>query len=230
MAAAAGIAVLAHAALIGLLGASVELGKAVGPSMVPTLLLQGIDHPVSDEVGVEAPPAVPPVREASGQARKPASAKPAAVAGEPVIAAIPEEPAEGAGTGAAVAAGPPGPAMPQGPSPGPGTAAGDPATGEGGGGPAGTQAPDTASVLEQIRAKLQASLVYPPMARIQGIEGTVQLRFSVGSDGKPTGVQVVKSSGFDVLDDAALATLEKAAPLPQVAVKIKVPVVYDLEQ
>ena len=46
--------------------------------------------------------------------------------------------------------------------------------------------------------------VYPMRARRRGFEGFVVLRVRVSATGKPVSVQVVGSSGHDVLDDAAV--------------------------
>jgi periplasmic protein TonB len=44
---------------------------------------------------------------------------------------------------------------------------------------------------------------YPKRSEEKGEEGTVVLRFLVGTDGRVTSAQLVKSSGFDRLDSAA---------------------------
>jgi protein TonB len=88
---------------------------------------------------------------------------------------------------------------------------------------------DGADPLDAIRELIESHLVYPPMARLQGIEGTVGVRFDVSAAGEPTGLAVVESSGFEILDEAALATVERAAPLPLVSPTVKVPVVFQLE-
>jgi periplasmic protein TonB len=46
--------------------------------------------------------------------------------------------------------------------------------------------------------------------------GTVLVHFKVGPDGKLLSRTVEKSSGSKVLDDAAVATLDRAAPFPPV--------------
>jgi len=50
---------------------------------------------------------------------------------------------------------------------------------------------------------------YPHQARRQGWEGTVVLRIYVQADGVPSSVEIVRSSGHSVLDDAALRTLRR---------------------
>ena len=50
---------------------------------------------------------------------------------------------------------------------------------------------------------------YPMAARRMGLEGTVVLRVVVAPDGSPASVVVLQSSGHDVLDAAALETVQK---------------------
>ena len=51
--------------------------------------------------------------------------------------------------------------------------------------------------------------VYPQLARERGWEGVVLLSVFVQSDGKPGKVNVEKSSGYKILDDAALKAIRK---------------------
>jgi len=50
---------------------------------------------------------------------------------------------------------------------------------------------------------------YPRIARQRGWEGTVRLNVFVDKDGIPNQVDIQRSSGFDILDKAALKTVEK---------------------
>ncbi|MFT3931022.1 MAG: energy transducer TonB [Spongiibacteraceae bacterium] len=50
---------------------------------------------------------------------------------------------------------------------------------------------------------------YPAVALRQGWSGTVQLRVLVLPDGSPSSINVAKSSGKKVLDDAAIAAVQK---------------------
>ena len=51
--------------------------------------------------------------------------------------------------------------------------------------------------------------VYPPMARSMGEEGKVVLRVKVSAQGLPINVDIKQSSGFQRLDEAALAAVER---------------------
>jgi periplasmic protein TonB len=50
---------------------------------------------------------------------------------------------------------------------------------------------------------------YPEQAMINKWEGTVTLRVVVGSDGRPSSIEVAQSSGHEILDDAAKDCVEK---------------------
>ncbi|MDB5872156.1 MAG: tonB [Ramlibacter sp.] len=50
---------------------------------------------------------------------------------------------------------------------------------------------------------------YPPLSKRLGEQGKVELRVLIGADGMPQKAELAKSSGFDRLDQAALATILK---------------------
>ena len=77
--------------------------------------------------------------------------------------------------------------------------------------------------------------VYPEIARIRGEQGRTVLRVSVGADGLPHDISVSVSSGYPVLDSAALSAVRDwrfvpatrgNTPVPAVA---EVPVRFQLE-
>jgi len=69
---------------------------------------------------------------------------------------------------------------------------------------------------------------YPRLARERGIEGVVHLRFKVKPQGDVDRVEIVKSSGSDILDTASVRTLYNAGPLPFVHGWVEVPIAYVL--
>lgn len=91
---------------------------------------------------------------------------------------------------------------------------------------------------DYIRALMAALLQhrsYPPEARRQRARGVVQLRFTVGRDGHVLASNVARSAGHAVLDEAALAVLAAADPLPAIpaslgrdTLTVTVPVEYAL--
>lgn len=72
--------------------------------------------------------------------------------------------------------------------------------------PAQTQAPAPAVPLGRVPARLtyRPEPVYPPAARREGQVGTVRLRLEVRADGRVGEVLVAETSGFTLLDQAAV--------------------------
>lgn len=68
----------------------------------------------------------------------------------------------------------------------------------------------------KVVAKLRRALRYPSEARSRRLNGVVQVRFVVGSSGDVGSVGLAASSGSPILDDAALATVNRAAPFPPI--------------
>ena len=68
----------------------------------------------------------------------------------------------------------------------------------------------------KVRRKLRRSLRYPRQARSARIEGAVVVGFTVAGNGSVTGVRVVEPSGHRILDSAAIATVERAAPFAEI--------------
>jgi protein TonB len=64
--------------------------------------------------------------------------------------------------------------------------------------------------LGTVRKSLERSKVNPRSS----MKGTVLIRFTLGANGEVLSRHVEKSSGSKVLDDAAMAALERAAPFP----------------
>lgn len=68
----------------------------------------------------------------------------------------------------------------------------------------------------QIATRLRRALQYPREAQRQGIRGEVHVRFTVNAAGQATGISVARSSGSPVLDQAAVATVQRASPFPAI--------------
>jgi periplasmic protein TonB len=103
-------------------------------------------------------------------------------------------------------------------------------------GPALRQAPPTPIAarthdLASVRAGIARTLVYPPNARRNGLQGKVILEFVLLAEGRIRDLVLRTSSGFPTLDAAALAAVEAAAPFPPpgVDVLVVVPVVFRAE-
>jgi len=65
-----------------------------------------------------------------------------------------------------------------------------------------------------IRNHLESFKYYPASARRRGIEGRVEVGFTLTHDGAADQVAVLHGSGYAVLDHAALETVYRAQPFP----------------
>lgn len=78
--------------------------------------------------------------------------------------------------------------------------------------------PDPATITERLRTRLQQSLRsyfhYPRLARHRGWEGRVEVGLRVEADGNLSDIRIVRTSGFAVLDRAALASVGRIRRLP----------------
>jgi protein TonB len=72
--------------------------------------------------------------------------------------------------------------------------------------------------LGQINDHVQRAKVNPRSA----IAGTVIMRFTIDIDGKLLSKEIAKSSGSKVLDDAATAALDRAAPFPPIPPEVSI--------
>lgn len=70
--------------------------------------------------------------------------------------------------------------------------------------------------LGQIYRQLERAKVSAPSRR----SGTVVMRFTIGLDGKLLSKEIVSGSGVTMLDDAAKAALDGAAPFPPIPPKV----------
>ena len=68
-----------------------------------------------------------------------------------------------------------------------------------------------AAVLKIARPlyKQNTSPPYPPKARRMGYEGIVMLKVLINESGRVNNLEVLKSSGYDILDRAALSTVKE---------------------
>ncbi|MBI5560833.1 MAG: energy transducer TonB [Deltaproteobacteria bacterium] len=86
----------------------------------------------------------------------------------------------------------------------------------------------TARIFNSIRR----NTYYPLPARESGMEGRVITAFRVESDGNISAIKVKVSSGFTILDAAALKIIEKSLPLPSPpagGLMVEVPLVFSLK-
>ncbi len=63
-----------------------------------------------------------------------------------------------------------------------------------------------------LKIKVESVLKYPELAAISGYQGTLFIKFDILKDGSLGSVDVLKSSGYKILDDEALRAIRSAAP------------------
>lgn len=92
-------------------------------------------------------------------------------------------------------------------------------------------------LLGELRTRLSWHLTYPPLARSRGWEGTVLLSLRVESDGALDKIRLERSSGYAVLDNAALNSLKRLDHLVEARggrrsrhIDMQLPVIYQLTE
>jgi len=87
-----------------------------------------------------------------------------------------------------------------------------------------------------VKQKIEEKKEYPQEARRKEIEGIVNIRFTILSDGQVNEIEIVKSSGYKILDNSAVSTIKKSNPFPTLPeelntpyVQIEVNLVYNLK-
>lgn len=76
-----------------------------------------------------------------------------------------------------------------------------------------TALPDYGWLMNTLRAKLEQVKVYPASAKAGHVQGRVVVQVSIGGDGRIVNPEIEESSGYLVLDQAALDALQAASPL-----------------
>lgn len=98
------------------------------------------------------------------------------------------------------------------------------------------QAESKARVISIIYNKLSQHFIYPKLAQKRNWQGKVLLSLRVSSNGKINNVKINRSSGYSVLDQAAVNSLMKIGNLPQLSswlpyeIDLNLPVVYQLTE
>ncbi len=69
------------------------------------------------------------------------------------------------------------------------------------------------SYLRGLKNRIEYIWKYPEEARREGIEGQLLMKFTIEKSGKVTDVEVLRSSGYPMLDDAAKKALYDASPV-----------------
>lgn len=79
-----------------------------------------------------------------------------------------------------------------------------------------------------IEAAIERNKSYPRLARERGVQGVVRLRFRLFPSGAVDKIEIVESSGSELLDNASVRSVYRAAPLPYVDGWVEVPIAYVL--
>lgn len=83
--------------------------------------------------------------------------------------------------------------------------------------------------LGEIRTLLIQNLKYPRNAQRLKMQGEVRVSFRLKSDGSVENIEVIKSSGFEILDEDAKALIKNTAPQfpkPSKSINLSIPLSY----
>jgi protein TonB len=75
---------------------------------------------------------------------------------------------------------------------------------------------------------LEKAKNYPVLARKRGMEGIVLVSFTIDKKGLPQDIRIMKSSGYQILDEEVRKMLKKASPFPEFKGEIKIPITFKL--
>jgi protein TonB len=95
---------------------------------------------------------------------------------------------------------------------------------------------DTARILQDsLYSAIKPQFYYPRLARQRGWQGEVHVGLRVEADGHLSSLRIIQTSGYSMLDSAALSTLRKVAYIPEAKVVLNglhfdmvLPVIYQL--
>ena len=63
-----------------------------------------------------------------------------------------------------------------------------------------------------LKIKVESTLRYPELAARSGMQGVLYIRFDIMKDGSLGNLELLKSSGYKILDDEALRAIRASAP------------------
>ncbi|MCL5420990.1 MAG: energy transducer TonB, partial [Nitrospirae bacterium] len=81
-----------------------------------------------------------------------------------------------------------------------------------------------------IRELIHRNLKYPSAARRLAWKGTTVVSFVILENGMTEHIQVIKSSGYEMLDQAVVKTIQRLQPFPEPPVKahLTIPIVFQI--
>lgn len=74
-----------------------------------------------------------------------------------------------------------------------------------------------------LKIKVESVLKYPELAAISGYQGTLFIKFDIMKDGSLGDLEILKSSGYKILDDEALRSIRASAPFQPLPNEWKMP-------
>ncbi|HWR72552.1 MAG TPA: TonB family protein [Nitrospirota bacterium] len=63
-----------------------------------------------------------------------------------------------------------------------------------------------------LKYKVESVLRYPELAALTGLQGTLYIQFDIMKDGALGNLELIRSSGYKILDDEALRSIRATAP------------------
>jgi protein TonB len=72
-----------------------------------------------------------------------------------------------------------------------------------------------------VKQRIEEARRYPPWAKRRGIEGKVHLSFVVLGNGTTKDIKIIHSSNSKILDEEAVATVQRANPFPPLPQEIE---------
>jgi protein TonB len=69
-----------------------------------------------------------------------------------------------------------------------------------------------AGYMTKLKEKIESIWVYPPEAAQKGIYGDLKIQFTINKDGSLGEVRLIRTSGYKMLDDAAIRALRDGQP------------------
>jgi TonB family protein len=88
-----------------------------------------------------------------------------------------------------------------------------------------------------IQEKVSSCVIYPKIAEEEGLEGVVKLNLTLLADGEIQELSIADSSGYPLLDEAAILAVEEASPYPSLLahtgmeeLALKITVAYEKPQ
>lgn len=75
--------------------------------------------------------------------------------------------------------------------------------------------------IGQVRQRIANAKYYPRMARRRGMEGQPVIAFTLNKNGRLMKVDLAQTSGYQLLDQAALEAVHQGAPYPEIPAELK---------